>query len=389
MTEKSNVYDIVVVGAGPVGLAAAEEASRRGHRVLVLEQFDLFNELGSSGGTERQWRLQYSEEDLARLTLEALPLWRDLEERANRRLLHTTGSLWFGDTEESTNEGAIGLAASVLDRLGVEYEWLTAKEIEARYPFRELPAKFEGFYQADGGMVDVQATKWVLHGLAVAAGAEIRTGARVREITPDGTGVTVRSSGGTVRAEHVVVTAGAFTQPLLEPLGVLLDLHMFELTFASFRLRDPGTDLPTWFAFQKPTEEDSNLFYGFGRNPWSGSDMVRAGPSFEDDHVAEPYRARHTPHERHVARVSDWVGRHLPALDPRPQRVGSGFAALPADPKRQFYLGRLPASTPNGERVVVFGSGWCFKFVPVIGRACVDLALTGRTSYDLSRFGLV
>jgi sarcosine oxidase len=388
MTGRSQTYDLVVVGAGPVGLATAVEAARRGSRVLVLEQFDLFTQLGSSGGTERQWRLQYSEEDLARLTLEAVPLWQGLEAAGNRRLLHRTGSLWFGDTAEATNEGAIGLAVNVLDRIGVEYEWLTAREIEARFPFTELPARFEGFYQADGGMIDVQGTRWVLHALAVTAGAEIRTGERVVEIAPDGSGVTVRSTSGSVRAEHVVVAAGPFARPLLEPLGVRLELELFELSTISFRLRDPGSDLPTWFAFQKPTEEDINLFYGFGRNPWSGSDLVRAGPSFEDDHVGDPYQARHSAHERHVARAAEWIGRHLPALDPRPQQTGSGLAALPADPGRQFYFGQLPASVPHRERVVVFSSGWCFKFVPLLGRACAELALTGATSFDLARFGL-
>jgi glycine/D-amino acid oxidase-like deaminating enzyme len=229
---------------------------------------------------------------------------------------------------------------------------------------------------------------WLLFEQARIAGAVVRDHERVLDVQPDGDGVTVHSAHRTYRAGHVVIATGAYANPLLEPLGIKLDIEVFEMTTASFRLRDPDTDLPTWFAFQKPTEEDINLFYGFGRNPWSGSDLVRAAPDFEDAVVEDPYEASHTPRDRHVTRVADWVRAHLPVLDPEPRHARTGLAALPKDPGRQFYFGPAPSHVANGERLTIFSAGWGFKFVPLLGRACAELAIDGRSSFDLSRFAL-
>ncbi|MEV6632803.1 FAD-dependent oxidoreductase [Actinoplanes sp. NPDC051470] len=374
-------YDLIVVGAGPVGLATAWHAARRGRSVLVLEQYDPSTGRGSSGGAERQWRLQYAQEDLTRLTLEALPYWRELERAAGRRLIHATGSLWFGDIDQATNEGQIAGAAAILERVGVDYEWLTAREIEKRYGFAGLPAAYEGFYQPDGGMIDVGGTRWALHEQALIAGAEVVTRRRVIGLSPDRTGVTVRTTDAAYRAERVVVAAGAFAGPLLAPLGITLDVELLEMTSCSFRLRDPATELPTWFAFERATEEDTNLFYGFGRNPWAADDLVRAGPDFEDRTLPGPYDAGRVPDPRHLERVTGWIAEHLPVLVPEPVEPRTCLIALPHDPGRQFYLGPVPGA----ERIVVHSAGWGFKYVPLFGRACAELALDGSTAFDLDR----
>jgi len=375
--------ELIVVGGGPIGLAAATAAARRGKSVLVLEQYDVLHERGSSGGAERQWRLQYAQEDLARLTVEVEPMWRELEEAAGRRLVHRTGSLWFGDTTTSTNEGQVKAAVEVLDRIGLRYEWLAAREIEDRYRFAGLPGHYEGFFQPDGGMVDVRGTLWALLDQARAAGVTVRDRERVMELDPDGEGVTVRGEHGSAyRAEHVVVTTGPYANPLLDALGVKLDVELYEMTTAYFRTVDPDFDYPTWFAFQQPTEEDTNLFYGFGRLPWATGDLVRVAPDFEVNAFHDPYRAGHTADQTHLRRTADWVAAHLPALDPTPVRPGSCLIALPGDPDRQFYLGHAPGE----DRIVVHSAGWGFKYIPLFGRACVDLALDGTTPFDLSRF---
>ncbi|HET6500547.1 MAG TPA: FAD-dependent oxidoreductase [Amycolatopsis sp.] len=378
-------FDLIVVGGGPVGLSCGWQARERGARTLVLDKTGFLNEQCGTSGAERHWRLQYTQQDLFRLTLAALPEWRRLESLADRKLIHEIGSLWFGDVTVSTNEGRIADTARNMDRFDVRYEWMTAAEIERRFGFRNLPSHFEGFLQPDGGTIDVRATLGALYGLAQANGVVLRGGEAVRELVPDADGVTVRTDRGSYRAAKVLLATGPFVNDLLEPLGARLDVNIFEMALVSLRLAQPDRDFPFWFVFQQPTEDDTNLFYGFGRNPWSPHEQVRLGPDFEVNPIRHASKATGRPDPRHVDRVSAWVAEHLPALDPEPVRGSTCLAVLPADPNRQFYLGTAGNLVPHGENVVVCAAGWGFKFVPLLGGICADLALEGTTTHDISR----
>jgi sarcosine oxidase/L-pipecolate oxidase len=50
------VFDVVVVGGGPVGLAAGYEVAKAGKDVIILEQNNFFNQAGSSGDLARMFR---------------------------------------------------------------------------------------------------------------------------------------------------------------------------------------------------------------------------------------------------------------------------------------------------------------------------------------------
>lgn len=55
-------YDIIVIGGGPIGLATADPLGKRKTKTLVLEQFTFVNQLGSSVGVSRQFRIPYPQE---------------------------------------------------------------------------------------------------------------------------------------------------------------------------------------------------------------------------------------------------------------------------------------------------------------------------------------
>src|SRR5215510_13183448 len=93
----NRVFDQIVIGAGGMGSAAIYELSRRGQRVLGLEQFTVPHELGSSAGATRIFRFAYFEHPsyvpLMRL---AFSRWQALEHDFGETLLTVTGGLDIG-----------------------------------------------------------------------------------------------------------------------------------------------------------------------------------------------------------------------------------------------------------------------------------------------------
>ncbi|MGA7312441.1 MAG: FAD-dependent oxidoreductase [Silvibacterium sp.] len=63
----SKDFDVIVIGGGPIGLSSAYHLSKRRVRTLILEQFTFVNQLGSSAGVSRQFRIPYPEEYMVKL----------------------------------------------------------------------------------------------------------------------------------------------------------------------------------------------------------------------------------------------------------------------------------------------------------------------------------
>jgi sarcosine oxidase len=88
------MYDVIVIGVGGMGSAAACHLAKRGARVLALEQFDIPHDLGSSHGISRIIRLAYWEHpNYVPLLKRAYELWHALEAEAGERLLIPTGCI--------------------------------------------------------------------------------------------------------------------------------------------------------------------------------------------------------------------------------------------------------------------------------------------------------
>ena len=74
----SKIYDVIVVGLGGVGSAAAYALAKRGCRVLGLDQFSPPHSRGSSHGETRIIRKSYFEHpSYVPLLCRAYELWRN------------------------------------------------------------------------------------------------------------------------------------------------------------------------------------------------------------------------------------------------------------------------------------------------------------------------
>jgi len=90
-------FDVIVLGLGAMGSAAAQHLAERGARVLGIEQFTAAHDKGSSHGGSRMIRQAYFESpDYIPLVLRAYELWRRVERDTETRLLRITGGLNIG-----------------------------------------------------------------------------------------------------------------------------------------------------------------------------------------------------------------------------------------------------------------------------------------------------
>ncbi len=125
------IHDVIVVGMGGMGSAAAWQLARRGQRVLGLERFDIPHPFGSSHGVSRIIRLPYYE-DTAYVPLlrRAYELWREAEAATGMELLVTTGSIDSSPEDDPLFQGALAAAREH----DLPHEVLTGAAVNERFP---------------------------------------------------------------------------------------------------------------------------------------------------------------------------------------------------------------------------------------------------------------
>jgi sarcosine oxidase len=124
-------YDVIVIGLGGMGSAAACHLAARGQRVLGLERFSAPHDHGSSHGNTRVIRQSYYEDPAyVPLLLRAYELWRKLERETGTFLLRETGGLMIGSPDSDVFTGSLHSA----QHYGLAHEILDAPTLRRRYP---------------------------------------------------------------------------------------------------------------------------------------------------------------------------------------------------------------------------------------------------------------
>jgi sarcosine oxidase len=369
-------YDVVVVGVGGMGGAALYHLARRGKRVLGLERFDVPNELGSSHGVTRIIRQAYFEHSsYVPLVLRAYELWRELEQEAGEQLLFVTGAVEGG---RRIFEGAVRSSVEH----GLRFEELDGAEVGRRFPAFHLPAELQLVYQPDGGFVLPERGIVAHANGAVARGAEVRIGERVLEWSAGENGVKVRTEHGTVEADRLVLTAGAYSQEVSRlPAGTVLAQRQ---VLGWLEPRRPELFTADRFPVFNVALDEGHL-YGFPIHGVPGFKLGfydREGLRGDPDSIPREVTAEdEVPLRRFAERYfPDGAG---PTLDLK-------ACLFELSPDEHFVIDRHPETDLA---VVAAGfSGHGFKFCPVVGEILADLVLEGETRHDigflrLSRFG--
>ena len=348
--------DVVVVGLGAMGSAAAWELAKRGRRVIGLEQFEQGHEQGSSHGAARIFRLAYEDDDYVRLAVEALGLWRALEEESGSQVLRQTGAIDYG-------------TSAVLDRIGAALQraGFTADLLDPA----EAGRRWEGFafdgpvlYSPEGGSTDADAARGALQRCSAQRGADLRFSTRAHSIRRAADEVVLTTDDAEVSAPVCVVTVNAWAPSLLRGHVALPPITVTQEQPAFFAPRDTGLVWPSFIRYEGDGTSASDFAcYGLPSLAEGGVKVGEHGTGVPVD----PDGPRPPADPQRLQRLSDYVASHLPGLDPEP--VGVTRCLYATTPTEDFVLDRA------GPFVVGAGfSGHGFKFTPAVGRVLADLA---------------
>ena len=382
-------YDLIVVGGGAIGLSTAYHAGRKGLKTLVIERFGYFNNDGSSAGASRQFRVQYSQQYMSELALVAKSYWDALQLHTFESLIGGVGSVWFGDPSLSSQEGGIKAAMQTMDKLGIPYTALTAPEIEERFGFRNLPSDYSGFFQPNGGIINLKATLEAMYDQALASGnVELHAWETVDDIAPQSSGgviIDTQDASGSHRyhGSKLALTPGAYANDVLSHLNLSIDLTIWEMTSAYFRKTERSINYPTWFVFQEP--KDKRLFYGFPEVSWSHPGYIRVSPDIPDRILKDPSERSGVPSPESLKLTSDWAKEHMSDLDPEPRLTSTCLIALSSHSK-EFLLDYLPEGIPGNKDVVVYTAGWAAKFIPLLGEMILQLFEGDRECFEFGKY---
>jgi sarcosine oxidase len=358
--------DVVVVGGGVMGAAAAWQLADRGAAVVLLERFQPGHGYGASHGASRIFRFAYPDPYYVAMARAALPLWREVEQRSGRRLLVMTGGVDHGPSADLDD---IALA---LDCVDVPGEWLAPREAERRWPGLRFEDRV--LFHPAGGRLHADDCVSALVQLASEAGAVVHYGVRVEELVRTASGLDVKAAEDGYRARRVVVTAGAWTEQLLGQLLPLPTLRVTQEQPAAFPARDETALWPSFIHHRDPRHAPLEFVYGL-QSPGEGVKVGfhRAGQP------CHPDRRSFLPEPSQLAALQRYVHEWAPGLAAdSPVPISCTYTSTES---QDFVL------DADGPLTVGAGfSGHGFKFAPLVGRMLADLALLG--SAPQRRFAL-
>jgi glycine/D-amino acid oxidase-like deaminating enzyme len=210
----SAAYDVVIVGAGIVGAACADEFARRGLRVAVVDR-DFVGSGATAAGMGHIVVMDDSEAQFA-LTRYSQRLWQELRpELPDDVEYEQCGTIWVAADEEELIE--VRRKRDYYGSLGVPTEVLDSRQLKRLEPnLREGMAG--GLLVPEDGVLYPPCAAGFLMKRAQERGADLQVGASVAKI---GQGRVLLNDGRKFSARIIVNAAGASAPELTAGIGIM------------------------------------------------------------------------------------------------------------------------------------------------------------------------
>ncbi len=366
--------DVAVVGLGSMGAAALWQLAGRGADVIGFEQFAPGHPFGAGHGESKIFRTAYAEgPEYVPMLRAALPLWRQLEEETGRPLLTMCGGLMIG----AVDNDFIARARRSAEECGISHRIFDAAEAEQRWPQLRLRPDEHVLWEPRAGIIRPELAVVAAAERAEELGARVVTDTRVQSVEDHGDHVEVHAADRSWRVGRVVLSVGSWVGKVLSDLE--LPFWVERQVQVWFPVDDPQLFHPERFGIFIRALDEASTWYGF---PTLDGRTIKVAFHHRQGRRSDPDALDREVDADDIDPLREIAMANLHGVGPEPARTQ--VCMYCNTPDEHFVIG------PLGEapRVILCGpmAGHGFKFSPVVGSIAADLAIDGRTGFDIQQF---
>ena len=363
---------------GSMGSAACYYLSKRGYKVLGLEQFDISHEYGSHAGQSRIIRKAYFEHpDYVPLLERAYKNWNALERETGKQVYFKTGLLYAGDPNNEIIKGVERSAALY----NIDLDQLNTVAAADKVPSFKFPDGFEILFEPEAGFITPEKAIRLYANEAKKNGAIIYSNEKVIEWKKYGNDVIVTTDKDSYQCNNLIITAGAWAGKMIP--GFTDKIKVTRQFVAWIKTKNDGqfelNNFPCWMIGDNSKH---GCFYGFPLlDPKRFGDPAGLKLAHHyPDQVTDPDNVNRQTTEEDLKNVKYCLDKYLPGVF---DSVLSTKICLYANsPDENFIIDKLPGFEDNVSVACGF-SGHGFKFASVVGEILADLATEEKTSLPI------
>ncbi|MBP2076118.1 N-methyl-L-tryptophan oxidase [Oceanobacillus polygoni] len=375
-------YDVIVAGAGSMGMAAGYYLARQGVKVLLIDAFNPPHDQGSHFGETRIIRHAYGEgREYVPLALRSQELWNELEKKSHLKIFSQVGAMGFGP---KGNAPFIDEAIASGKEYNLNVEQLTGEEMRERFPGLQVPDDYNAFFEPDSGFLFSENAIQSYKELAVHHGAELSFNNPVTDIEAYEDSVKVVTANGEFTSDKLILSAGSWNGMLTEKIGLNLPLYPTRQPVAWFEANEElfNTKAFPVFMVEVPQGDTRAIYYGFPTFDGCG---VKVGRHDYEDHIDPNTVDREFgSNENDEGHIREFLDQFMPEAS---GALKKGVICMyTRTPDGHFIIDKHPVHPHISIAATCSGHG--YKFASVIGEILSQLALTGETDHDISIFKL-
>jgi len=364
-------FDVLVIGAGAMGGAAAYHLAKSGAKVCVFDQFTVPHDKGSSHAETRLIRQAYFENpNYVPLLKRAYELWDELAENSDQ-LFVRNGLFVAGRQDRKIMQGILHSAK----QHEIPVEVLSATDAKRNFPNFNFENHEICILEKNAGYLLVDNCLRAHLQKAEHFGATILQQTCIDSFTKAAGEFSVKTGGREFKAKKVIVCAGAWAANML-PEKYKAALTAYRVPLFWFPPLQEFTPQHNESCFAFDLEE--GFFYGFPQLSLDGMKVGLHKPGLEI-HNPSAFNRELKNDER--APVQAFVKAKIPNYQPNISKEATCIYTM--TPDEHFIV-----DEEDGLIVMAGFSGHGFKFASVMGEIAKELALQGKTMHpiDFLRF---